>query len=410
MCSSERVGFFDFIFGKKTGAEGKGKLSARELVAELRAEEEKKLEGAHAECRALCDGIIESFRKIEGITRALERKNVDMDPALAKIAGGMKTNFVPRARAAAGVELKGKSYPDLLLFHESAMRNLAALTKISSDNRYLFHFFKDEMGRLGDAAKRATKYADELKEKLEARKKRAEPIESLKGEVEEFEKNLRELEALKAGIARIQNELKEKTERASRLVSDDSGMKKLGETRAQKDKARELISARIGALERPLRKFEKVSADAWLRKLAGEYTSAPFETFAREGMDYPHLKTLLTALRACIQKGEVKLKNQEGIVEDCTRMIEGSLSAWASEHKRLSEEEAALEKEIEPAKKLIEERKNLESEARALGEELRKNSARAEALEKEIQNKKAELEKKFERMVKRKIEIELGVG
>ncbi len=402
------MGFFDSIFGKKTGgAEVGGRINARELGAELRREEEKKLAGAHPECGSLCDRIRESFSEIENVTRELEKKNVDMDPAFAKIAGGMKTNFVPRARSATKIELKGKNYSDLLLFHEGAMRNLATLTKISSDNRYLFHFFKDEMGRLGDAVKRATKYADELKGRLEARRKSAEPIENLRADAERFEGNFAELASLRTSIANIQDEIGEKTERASKLVHDESGFRKLEGINAGKAKARELISARLGALGRPLRKFERICADAWLRKLAGEYVSAPFETFAREDAEYPHLKSLLTALRACIEKGEIKLKNRGGIVEDCTRIIDGSLIAWANEYKRLGGEEAALEKEIGPAKRIMEEKKNLEDEVRALGDDLKKSAARADALEKEIGEKKAELEKRFEKIVKRKIEIEL---
>ncbi|MEW6329566.1 MAG: hypothetical protein AB1468_05645 [Candidatus Micrarchaeota archaeon] len=402
------MGFFDSIFGKKTGgSEVKGRMNARALVAELRREEEKRLAGAHSECGPLCGRIMESFGEIENVARELEKKNVDMDPAFAKIAGGMRTNFVPRARSATKIELKGEGYSDLLLFHEAAMRNLATLTKISSDNRYLFHFFKEEMGRLGDAVKRATKYADELKERLDARRKSAEPVESLRAEAEKFEGKLGELANLKSSIAKIQDEVREKTGRASKFVTDDSGFRKIDETRAQKAKARELISARLGALERPLRKFEKICADAFLRKLAGEYVSAPFETFAREEAEYPHLKSLLVALRACIEKGEIKLKNQEGIIEDCTRIIDGSLAAWAEEYKRLGKEEEALEKETEPAKRIMEEKKNLEDEVRALGDELKKSAARADALEKEIDEKKAELEKRFEKIVKRKIEIEL---
>lgn len=405
------MGFFDLIFGKKADAEGKAegksRMKARELVGELRKEEEKKLEGAYSECGALCEKICSSFKEVEEVVRELEKKNIDVDPALAKIAVGMRTNFVPRARAATKIEVKGKSHSDLLLFHESAMRNLATLTKISSDNRYLFHFFKSEMGKLGDAAKRATKYADELKERLDARRKSAEPIESLRVEAEKFEVKLDGLAGLRADAARIQNDIREKTERAAKLVSDSAGFRKLEEINAGKAKARELISARLGALERPLRKFERVCADAWLRKLASEYIGAPFETLSREDAEYPHLKSLLTALRACVHEGEITLKNERGIIEDCTRIIDGSLTPWVKEYRRLCEDETALEKEMEPIKQVIEEKKNLEADVRAEENEFKRHVARADALEKEIKNKKAELEKRFEKIIKRKIEIEV---
>jgi hypothetical protein len=108
----------------------------------------------------------------------------------------------------------------------------------------------------------------------------------------------------------------------------------------------ELLRTGFSRLGRPLRRLISISERGdyplpiEVREKTKEYATKPFTTFLKEDNGYPHLKTVLTALKNAVSTGKLALKQREAkkVIERAEQAVEGQsltrLHAKSTELKR----------------------------------------------------------------------------
>ncbi len=380
---------------------------ARKLVEE---EREKSLREIYPECGRICEELREAFGEIRKDCELFEQSKAEVDPELRSAVKGitrkMKENFIARTRAAVELgALPAADYAQLTSFSKGLQETMAKISKINSDNRYIFTIYKEDAERFKGPFERAAGLSEKLKARLEERKEEAETF----GKISEL---IRELGDEKKRIAELDSE---NAHLGGRLVEKRSGLASSSESAELKRKQEELskaseefanvsgrISSSITLLERALRKYGRICDP---KDKPERYAEAPIAELLRDGDEYPQLKETLARMEKLIVKGELELKNPEKIREQIGWLLAGNLTPLLKNYKELKEKKGRSENELEPLHRKERERQAMENSAEQLAMKLEKQKKSLEDARAGFGRKKGELVEKFREAVGKELAI-----
>lgn len=387
---------FKSIFSRKRGEETAQAVDAslEELRKELLDREEKELDVSQ-NAKPLLDSIRIQVEELRQLVEKMEKTSISESVQHAEVGEGMRKQLVKRASLLFHtLEGIGKTdYRSLVQYHTSLYKFMVDLTKVVSDNRYIFYFMEEEMKVFSEKMRALGIESDELKNLLDSKKEKASGYESLLAEVNtalagssleaEFEKQLMELE----------QEIRETT--SIREAEPLGGLEEVrGEEKKMSQKQEELRAKTANALnplQRLMRRYARL-APKQERRLAEKYAGDPVQAFF-ESNKPSELKKLLSLLRSFEE-------DEEG--EDVRHL--NNLAGFEEKAEETLEEYHKLESELREVKK-----KAMELEDRKI--EARGKAERKKALETEAKRIKTKLEeeKTAERKLLNAIEEKAGI-
>ncbi len=394
------------------GLKGKERLEAnlegaRKLVE---GEREKRLRDIYPDCSRICEEVRAAFVEIRKDCDLFEQSKAQMDPDLRSAVKGitrkMRENFIARMRVAVELgEPPGMEYAQFAAFSKALQETMAKITKINSDNRYIFTVYREDAARFKKPFEQAGSLSDKLKELLEEKREEAErfgKVAALIGELETEKKKMGQLgeEAELSG-----KRLAEK--RAELAGFGASG--ELAKKREELSKASEefasasgKISASITLLERALRKYGKICDPA---EKPERYAETPLAELLREGEEYPKLKETLVRMKKVMEKGELELKNPEKIRGQIDWLLAGNLTPLLRGYGELKAKKARTEAELEPLMGKERERQALENSIEQLEAKLEKQTRSLEDAKAGFERRKAELGEKLREALGKEVSI-----
>ncbi|MCX6811955.1 MAG: hypothetical protein NT039_04690 [Candidatus Berkelbacteria bacterium] len=172
------MGILDLIFGKpKINLESTAPLGPLVLaISDIRkATAEKKgdkVKDIYPKCKELSNNVATLLPKIKESVNRVKSKNIDKSIRGYEISVQMKQKFSERAPVLIDSikPINEVNIANIILFHNALNHAIVSITKITSDNRYLFFFFSEEMKGFGKLMKELCDINDEINHQIESKK------------------------------------------------------------------------------------------------------------------------------------------------------------------------------------------------------------------------------------------------
>lgn len=376
------MGFFDWV-GKKfkrTSVSSAQTLEARtlgiqELKNELAVSKQRDLDFS-GKANELLDSVHKQVEELQQIVKKLEAARVDPDVPFAKIGEAMRNQLITIMPLLFKTLKKPEKldYNTLIEYQENLSKFFENITKAVYGNRYVLHFFTDEMKSfaptmhsLEDSAKQLKTVLDEKKKVVEAYAKLETqlnavnyiPIEQAKLNklLKENEIALRELTADKPEDA---NSIEQELEDANKAEKQIESMQ---------SKMREQAAGFLNPLQRLMKKYAHGANEKQERMLAEKYASDPVKALF-ESTDSRECRALLSSLRKFTGETSEYSKHLNSIND-----FESSIQSTLEEYTLLNEQlKTAREKTNAVQEKKAKEQAKIAEKNRLL-EEIEQNKA-----------------------------------
>ncbi|NYZ74936.1 hypothetical protein H0O03_01605 [Candidatus Micrarchaeota archaeon] len=399
------MGLFDKLFGSRKKEEKPAE--AAHPVAEVAVEElERRLREARstalrkheqpfAEKAAL---ISAESNAILPLLDHLSKKKIDENNVNYKIAIQERNAYSARMKPLLSQLSKRPPGEPLTTYAEVLSTTVASMLKTTSDNRYVFIFYAEDMAKIGDHMKRL----DELSAQV------GEMIAKLRADSSAYDKVLldcAELTAASADRKKLVSELvhaevdygqANKTLEEARakfpLQEIEACSKELSTAEADVASARQALANALNGFQRALRKYQKICLDKRLAALAAIYAETPVDAVINEfraTSDYKELRELLEELATSIEVGQITADEKERLklLGEATKVSSGQIKQFLEKTVAAS---AAAEKAGQKLAELESSRQALAAEEQRVAE-LRFRSADVERKMKEASDKEASL-------------------
>ncbi|MEK6954173.1 MAG: hypothetical protein AABX01_04140 [Candidatus Micrarchaeota archaeon] len=286
------------------------------------------------------------FREIEGMAGEFSKKPLTVkDPQHEKIASQMRENYFVRIPKILGTIKKPEKIDFIAIsdFHSETLSAMLQITKITSDNRYLIFFYKEEFGRMGGPIKELSEKADLLGGEISENAQKYQEAQAIYGmasgigihgaKIAELNGKIAEL---RIKIAKIGAELGDKKNRVND-GQDGEIEEKLGLLKSESARNGEEITHfknRIGSLilplERPLRKFEKISKDKKASLIARKYLRDHLIALKEEKPQLPDLMPIMDALEKMLRDGAI-IEDEKDLAKHLEAILKikgGAIGGW----------------------------------------------------------------------------------
>jgi hypothetical protein len=383
------MGIFDIFFGGKNKqthiAEQRPKIEMQidEITDFISKKSQSKLEPFISGAEGEISQILTEFKEIGIIAKELSVKPVKTEnPTHERIARQMKENYSERLpKILSAIKAPEKNdYPEIQKFHSQVVGQLISITKITSDNRYLPFFFKEEFEKLGEPVRRLATTVDALGKRLaesggffrEGEGFRAEigKIGKLKLEESQNSSRAAELEiALKEKNSKL--DLGKKAELGSKV---DDSIKALAELENRQSEVKSGITALVSPLERVLRKYEKITEEAGKIKIIDDFLKDQIGTLGESGASLKEFERVCSELKKALEEDRLKedSKDKGKHLELLEKIRTGKLGGMLSELQIAENEKNNKKGEIKALKDAIGKIEGDEKNIQLDGEEVKK--------------------------------------
>lgn len=327
------------------------RLSPKDLEPYLQAELDLRLKGFYGKADGRIKAIIALFKEIEAAALEFSKKTLSVEnPQYEKIAKQMKENYFSRIpKILGGVKRPEKmDYESIMKFHGETLQAMLQITKITSDNRYLVIFYKEEFGKLGGPIKALSEEEDALGKLVAENSPTYESAGRIGSSIRTAHALIAEIEEKNLRKAGLEAGLEESAGRY-RKSEEESEMEKAIILDRRKKELEGIISgykggiaALIQPMERLLRKFEKASSDRKLGKTADAYLKDHLAAARSEGIELSELRAL------CTEIGKLLVENKiEEEARDKNKHLGIIRRILAGEVRELMERLGKAERELE---------------------------------------------------------------
>ncbi|OIO22352.1 hypothetical protein AUJ65_06200 [Candidatus Micrarchaeota archaeon CG1_02_51_15] len=296
---------------------------------------------------------------------------------------------------------------------------VSSLLKATFDNRYIFHFFQDEMNAMGAPMKKIGELSAQYEE--EATKVRSQLAEfdaalakcvETQAAQEDCFKGFSEKTRLQVDCGQARSSLEELLAKHSSTETENARTQ-LTSLESDCSLAKEALANALNPFQRSLRKHAKMLEDEKSAAFASSYAETPVEAVLvefRETGDFKQLRQLLEGLAAAVEEGRITDDDKERlkILGEATRVCGGSIRPQL-------EKFFACEK---TAREINEKIASLETGDRIVGREkqrvqaLETSLAEAEKQGSEYEEKRdvafAALQTSAEKLLARKVVLKIG--
>ena len=338
-----RVGFLDWLFRKKkekTVVEtSSATISVEELerrIREARSAALKKYEPSFAEKAAV---IAAEAKAVLPLLEGLSKKGVDESNANYKIAVQERDGYVTRMKPLL-VQLANRPQAEPLTAYADVLSStISAMLKTTSDNRYVFIFFADEMAKIGEHMKKLGELSEQVNEITSKLRADSAAFDKVLLECAELEAISAERRKLVSELARAEvdyGEVKKGFEEASaKFPLQDAQLfsRELSSAEAEASAARQALANELNLFQRALRKLQKVCLDKRLAALAALYAETPVDAVINEfraTADYKELRELLEALADGIEASQLSVDEKERLklLGEATKVSSGAIKPF----------------------------------------------------------------------------------
>lgn len=275
------------------------------------------------QCTTVAREIQDALRDGAAVAAGLKDKHTDQKMPQYRIGEQMRLNFSSRAPPILGIAgPEGDDFASFEAFHSRALAAMAQATKVVSDNRYLFGFFKQDMEEFARAMKRAGAFLDGLQRVLQARApeiRECGQLEALCRDARTAGQEVEEARNRLEAAEKASSEARAGAEAAKAVVAEQERL--LGEARTGLEAARNeegllrtSLAGILQPLSRPLRKLEHVVLEREAAAAINAYAESPVQSLLEEvrtSGDCPRLRLVLDRLADGLAKGQVEPDAEE---------------------------------------------------------------------------------------------------
>lgn len=422
------MNFFDRFFGKEKKGESSDEVGSGELRNLLEGRIKTRREEIYGKCARLLDEIFSDAEGINAAALLLGERDLQgiMHVTAHKIIISSRPKFVRGVvNALSALERKPADYDELVSFGQGLQAALSTLMKLNAgEGKYLPIAFGDDMEDIRKRTKRLALNASKLGENigsdvavissalesLDEMDCLTEERRSLEGGRPGLEEKIAACETRISGLEAELDSLDESPE-FEELKKFEEGIK---DAESRIESIEQQIFNRLSPLERPIRKFRKVSTegsgyDPHMLKRMDAYMQDPVRCFlSDEDCELVHI---LTDVRDAIVCGKFDLKDKDKLLAriDSALGIDGR--ELRSEHSRLIALRCDLRKRIDSSP-IKERRRSVGDEImrlrREMGdkiEESRRLMKHWGDIEGRISERRTELDRKLERLGDPRIKV-----
>jgi len=316
------MGILDFIFGKgkgaTTSAAGPISLNMQDLKNIVMKRKEDQVKDIYPACKSLSSEALALLPKLKESVNKVKEKSIGKEIRGYEIAVQMKQKFSERAPPTIDSikPMKDANLQNLIQFHNSLNNAIVSITKITSDNRYLFFFFNDEMKEFGRLMKELCRINDEIRVRIESKKDVFDAENNIHSEFSRYESLKSEHSSLSNLTGKMKHEVDEEGKKAENLAKDMEGIAGSSNRLREEIKRLELeieglnkeLVSPLYLLERPLKKYRRIAAEKWKINAVDELLSNPVSAYIRFASGEKAFESVFDDLKAQMSK--------RGIVED----------------------------------------------------------------------------------------------
>ncbi|MFH1257429.1 MAG: hypothetical protein ABIG96_00780 [Candidatus Micrarchaeota archaeon] len=330
------MGFLEAIFGKKEKEPEKpAAMEFPKIRGEAQRELDSKMKIFYEEAPGDVERIWEKLAEIREVLEGFSKKPIKTEnPQHENIAKQMKENFFVRLPKIIGNVRKpeGKEFRDYREFHSQIVQAMAQITKITSDNRYLLFFFKEEFEKLGGPVKDLVKLVDGMGEDLQEEGKKLDGFEALMKEVEAYEAEGKRISEAEGKIAKNRMEISQLEAQLEKSGKKGTEARKIelenaaADLRRASSAKRDTIASIILPLERIIRKYVKISAEKGNSKAAEAFLGDHMDALGKPG-GMESLKIIAKEIDAMLSDGRLQedAKDLHKHRESISRILSGEL-------------------------------------------------------------------------------------
>jgi chromosome segregation ATPase len=343
------LGFLEKLFRRKAlpqPAPAKTALAASEAKKKLEEKLEEKRSALAADYEKAAEKISAQATQVKAAVEALSKKSLSESTPGHKIGLQARDDYCGRIpKMLDELARREASWSD---YAKKLARANAEIMRATRDNRYLFHFFPEEMKRVGNAMKQLAESVKEFEETASREENETQEILLAKEKISFLEKAVEELslfqareKQLEAQATALEGQVRKAEgsdyeEREAALKQEiEAAEKSLEETRQQ-------ISEIVSPLQRLLRKYQKLATDKELASLAVKYSENPVGQALKEfsGGECPALKRLAGEVKQAITTGmlAVEARDEQKTLRALSEILEGKVDALASKARNYTQE------------------------------------------------------------------------
>ena len=414
------MGIIELIFGKKKEAipRGPATLDLAELRKAMADKKENQVSEIYPACKRLGDEAVALIPKLRESIRKVKEKNITKEVRGYEIAVQMKQKFSERAPPFLDSvkSMKEQNLQSIILFHNTLNNFIASISKITSDNRYLYFFFADEMKEFSRLMKEMCRINNEINKQIESKKDLFEyenkvyaslsKYDSLKFRMKEFLEIYDKLEKEIAEEMRnreiIVSGLRERDKELETLRQD------VGHIGAEILDLRSGLVNYLSLLERPLKKFKRKLTEKWKLGIIDELVANPVDAYLRFAEGEKEVGVVFEELKSAVS--EKGFDDNKKTIEKTLQAIETlKREKFINSAIRISE----LQKELESKQTALKNIENLDRESKKMLSEFdrkQRDFARRSQEKKEMEDKLAEALKEAEELSKNFLNREITLS
>lgn len=344
------MGFLDKLFRKSAPQEKttkeKLRLPAHDTERKIREKMEAERKGFDKDFEHAARNIPTEAKQVGAAVERLSRKSISDKMPGYKIGLQVRDDYAKRIpQFLAELEKTGGEWRE---YGKRLSRANAEIMRITKDNRYLFHFFPDEMKEVGGAMKRLAESGKNFEEAVEKERKALEKYHAALDKIaflKKAEKELAELESHSDALEKQAFTLQKQAGSAGEgdYSSREGALKEELEAAEKSfEAARQQIAQVVSPLQRLLRKYQKSCTDKELCALASKYSENPVEHALKDfaGGECPALKRLAGEVKQAIATGmlAVEARDEQKTLHALSEILEGKVDSLASSAKKFSEQ------------------------------------------------------------------------
>jgi len=415
------MGILDFIFGKGKGdtasAAGPISLNMQDLKTAIMKRKEDQVKDIYPACKSLSSEAMALLPKLKESMNKVKEKSIGKEIRGYEIAVQMKQKFSERAPPIIDSirPMKDANLQNLVQFHNSLNSAIVSITKITSDNRYLFFFFNDEMKEFGKLMKELCGINDDIRARIESKKDVFDAENGIISEISKYESLKTEHSGLSNLTNKMKHEVDEEGKKAENLAKDmeriaDSSnglreeIKRLG---LEIEGLNKELTSPLYLLERPLKKYRRIVAEKWKINAVDGLLSNPVDAYIRFASGEKAFESVFDDLKAqMLKKGIIEdKKTLDKAIHAIERLRQESMINSAINlsdlHKELSLRQSKL-KEFEDRERELK-KDLLEFEKKQ--KEYQKHLHQEESMEKRMHEAIAEIESKSSSFIRREVKF-----
>jgi len=399
------VGFFDKLFGSRKKEEKPA--AAAPLAAAIPLEEvERRLREARSTALRKHEQpfagkaalIAAEANAVLPLLDALSKKKIDESNVNYKIAVQERDAYSARMRPLLAQLAHRPPGEPLTTYSDVLSSTVSSMLKTTSDNRYVFILYADEMAKIGEHMKRLGELSAEVSEMTVKLRSDSSAYDKLLLDCAELEAAIADRKRLVSEVAHAEvdygqaQKTLEETRAKFPLQEVEAASKELGGAEAEAASARQALANSLNVFQRALRKYQKICLDKRLAAVASMYAETPVDAAIKEfqsNSDCKELRELLEELATSIEVGHITDDEKERLklLGEATKVSSGHLKQFLQ---KVIASSSAAEAARQKLAELDSKKQDLASEEQRVAE-LQARSSEAEKRMNDVSSKETAL-------------------